>query len=169
MLIEGFESASNGCKHTEQRFTSRDSIKCGGRGLCGRGTLGIPRVYASPQNLADIISRLDHLETGHRASLKNSGLTNVSKTKQTAMTKERKSSFMEEKILILTTERDGDDGLIVTFSDGTTGAYVAEELLELRPYRERVETRQAENKPVRTLSPPLPRPGHRTKAIKDHR
>ena len=26
-----------------------------------------------------------------------------------------------------------DDGLIVAFSDGTTGAYVVEELLELRP------------------------------------
>jgi hypothetical protein len=41
---------------------------------------------------------------------------------------------------ILTTELDGDDGLIVTFSDGTTGAHVSEELLELRPYRERVKT-----------------------------
>ena len=35
----------------------------------------------------------------------------------------------------------GDDGLIVTFSDGTTGAYVVEELLELRPIRERVKTK----------------------------
>ena len=42
-------------------------------------------------------------------------------------------------IRILTTENDGDDGLIVTFSDGTTGAYVVEELLELRPVRERVK------------------------------
>lgn len=40
-------------------------------------------------------------------------------------------------IQILTTALDGYDGLIVTFSDGTTGAYVAEELLELRPHRER--------------------------------
>jgi hypothetical protein len=45
-----------------------------------------------------------------------------------------------DPVRILTTEHDGDDGLIVTFSDGTTGAYVAEELLELRPYRERVNT-----------------------------
>ncbi len=44
-------------------------------------------------------------------------------------------------ITILTTESDGDDGLIVTFSDGTTGAYVVEELLELRPIRERVKTK----------------------------
>jgi hypothetical protein len=43
---------------------------------------------------------------------------------------------MLERIQILTVERDGDDGLIVTFSDGTTGAYVVEELLELRPRRE---------------------------------
>ncbi len=50
-------------------------------------------------------------------------------------------------IRILATEPDGDDGLIVTFSDGTTGAYVVEELLELRPIRERVET----SKPLKPL------------------
>jgi hypothetical protein len=44
---------------------------------------------------------------------------------------------MAKEIRILTTEPDGDDGLIVTFSDGTTGAYVVEELLALRPVRER--------------------------------
>jgi hypothetical protein len=33
-------------------------------------------------------------------------------------------------------ERDGEDGLLVTFSDGTTAGYVTEELLELRPFRE---------------------------------
>jgi hypothetical protein len=43
---------------------------------------------------------------------------------------------MAEPIEILTVERDGDDGLIVTFSDGTTAGYVTEELLELRPFRE---------------------------------
>jgi hypothetical protein len=37
---------------------------------------------------------------------------------------------------ILTVERDGGGGLIVTFSDGTTAGYVTEELLELRPSRE---------------------------------
>jgi hypothetical protein len=106
---------------------------------------------------------------GHRASRKNSGLTNVSKSIQTAVAKECKPSFMAiAEIQILTTERDGNDGLIVTFSDRTTGAYVVEELLELRPYRERVETRQADNKPFRNKSS-TPRPGHRAKAIKDHR
>ncbi len=47
---------------------------------------------------------------------------------------------MAPEIRMLTTEFDGDDGLIVTFSDGTTGAYVVEELLELRPVRERMKT-----------------------------
>jgi hypothetical protein len=44
-----------------------------------------------------------------------------------------------DAIRLLTVQRDGDDGVIVSFSDGTTGAYVAEELLELRPYREPCE------------------------------
>jgi hypothetical protein len=43
---------------------------------------------------------------------------------------------MSERILIETVARDGDDGLIVTFSDGTIAGYVTEELLELRPCRE---------------------------------
>ncbi|MDR3724972.1 MAG: hypothetical protein P4K83_10855 [Terracidiphilus sp.] len=43
---------------------------------------------------------------------------------------------MIEKISILKVEMDGEDGLIVTFSDGTTGGYVVEELLLLRPLRE---------------------------------
>lgn len=52
---------------------------------------------------------------------------------------------MPNSIRILTTERDGDDGLIVTFSDGTTGAYVIEELLELRPFRERAKTKKGKD------------------------
>ncbi len=56
---------------------------------------------------------------------------------------------MTETIQIRTTELDGNDGLIVTFSDGTAGAYVVEELLQLRPYRERVKTKKA-SKPLRT-------------------
>ena len=38
---------------------------------------------------------------------------------------------MPEQIRILTVERDCDDGLIVTFSDGTSAAYVTDELIEL--------------------------------------
>ena len=50
----------------------------------------------------------------------------------------------DQTIRILATELDGDDGLILTFSEGTTGAYVVEELLELRPHREPVKTGRIE-------------------------
>ena len=43
-------------------------------------------------------------------------------------------------IRIVNIERDGDDGILVTFSDGTIAGYVAEELIELRPVRERVRS-----------------------------
>ena len=46
---------------------------------------------------------------------------------------------MAEQIRILSAEKDDVDGLIVTFSDGTTAGYVVEELLDLRPIREPVE------------------------------
>jgi hypothetical protein len=46
---------------------------------------------------------------------------------------------MDKRISILKVERDGEDGLIVTFSDGTIGGYVVEELIELRPIREHAE------------------------------
>jgi hypothetical protein len=41
----------------------------------------------------------------------------------------------DHEISIASVEQDGGDGLIVTFSDGTTAGYVVEELLELRPAR----------------------------------
>jgi hypothetical protein len=53
---------------------------------------------------------------------------------------------MSGKIQILRVEQDGD-GLIVTFSDGTTAGYVVEELLELRPHREPVEKAKGKNHP----------------------
>ena len=43
---------------------------------------------------------------------------------------------MVAPIQILAVKRDGDDGLVVTFSDGTAAGYVVEELLTLRPKRE---------------------------------
>jgi hypothetical protein len=46
---------------------------------------------------------------------------------------------MSNDIQILTVEKDDGDGLITTFSDGTTAGFVAEELLELRPNRELTE------------------------------
>ena len=49
---------------------------------------------------------------------------------------------MPGAIQILTVEKDGGDGLITTFSDGTTAGYVAEELLKLRPKRELTEDTQ---------------------------
>ncbi len=46
---------------------------------------------------------------------------------------------MLRNLEIVSVEMDGTDGLIVTFSDGTEGAYVVEELLGLRPNRERTK------------------------------
>ncbi len=42
---------------------------------------------------------------------------------------------MSNLVRILGVEQDGGDGLIATFSDGTTAGYVVEELLDLRPVR----------------------------------
>jgi hypothetical protein len=47
---------------------------------------------------------------------------------------------MEVLAKIIRVEIEGDDGLIVTFSDATEAAYVVEELLELRPHREPIES-----------------------------
>jgi hypothetical protein len=55
---------------------------------------------------------------------------------------------MKTEIRILAVELDGDDGVVVTFSDGTTGAYVVEELIELRPYRERLKNKKNHNVPT---------------------
>jgi hypothetical protein len=72
---------------------------------------------------------------------------------------------MVEQIRMLSAEHDRDDGLIVTFSDGTTGAYVVEELLELRPYRERTKTKKTQ--PVAGLkSPRLKSPGLKSSGVK---
>ena len=46
---------------------------------------------------------------------------------------------MTKEIRILKVEKDGEDGVIVTFSDGTLAGYVVEELLLLRPIREAVK------------------------------
>ena len=56
---------------------------------------------------------------------------------------------MTHEIQITKVENDCGDGVIVTFSDGTIGAYVVEELLELRPYREHLD------EPMETLSLPV--------------
>jgi DUF971 family protein len=51
------------------------------------------------------------------------------------------------EIQIISVEKDGNDGVIVAFSDGTTGAYVVEELLGLRPCRQLGERPKGQNHP----------------------
>ena len=53
---------------------------------------------------------------------------------------------MQISTTITAVDRNGDDGVLITFSDGTTAGYVVEELLELRPKR---ELRQKTKSPVR--------------------
>jgi hypothetical protein len=48
-------------------------------------------------------------------------------------------------VQILNVEKDGEDGLLVTFSDRTIGAYVVEELLALRPIRELLKESKTQN------------------------
>ena len=60
---------------------------------------------------------------------------------------------MNGEIHLLAVELDGHDGLVVTFSDGTTGGYVIEELLELRPVRERVQIKKIQNAPKLKVQP----------------
>jgi hypothetical protein len=48
---------------------------------------------------------------------------------------------------IVNIEPDGPDGILVTFSDGTIAGYVAEELIELRPIREKVRRRPSASQP----------------------
>jgi thiamine phosphate synthase YjbQ (UPF0047 family) len=50
-----------------------------------------------------------------------------------------------DKIRITCVEQDGEDGVIVTFSDKTTGAYAVEELLSLRSIREPVTELESQN------------------------
>jgi len=43
---------------------------------------------------------------------------------------------VSDRLALLDAKLDHADGVIVRFSDGTEGAYVSDELLELRPERE---------------------------------
>ena len=63
----------------------------------------------------------------------------MSNSEQLAVFSVCDSLHMEIGFQILAVELDGDDGVIITFSDGTTAGYVIEELLDLRPVRERVK------------------------------
>jgi len=62
-------------------------------------------------------------------------------------------SPMDDEIRLISVEMDGDDGLIATFSDGTTGGYLVQELLQLRPCRERV--REAKSLKAPQIPPTL--------------
>ena len=53
--------------------------------------------------------------------------------------------LMRNNISIRAVEIDREDGLIVTFSDGTIAGYLTEELLELRPHREPVPVPKPKN------------------------
>jgi len=55
---------------------------------------------------------------------------------------------MAKPIYILAVEQEDHDGILVKFSDGTTGGYVVEELLELRPQRE--PTHDIPQRPVKS-------------------
>ena len=66
-------------------------------------------------------------------------LRRVSKVGQLAAWQRGILFTMTKAIRILKVEVDGEDGLIVTFSDGTKAGYVVEELLLLRPIREAVK------------------------------
>jgi len=66
-------------------------------------------------------------------------LLGVSNKGQSAAWQRRILYAMSGEIHILKVEIDGEDGVIVTFSDGTICGYVVEELLLLRPIREVVK------------------------------
>jgi hypothetical protein len=63
----------------------------------------------------------------------------VSKIGQSAAWQRGILFVMAKEIRILNVEKDGEDGVIVTFSDGTQAGYVVDELLLLRPIREAVK------------------------------
>jgi hypothetical protein len=41
-----------------------------------------------------------------------------------------------KELRVVEVQKDGTDGILVAFSDGTVAGYVLEELIELRPFRE---------------------------------
>ena len=81
-----------------------------------------PQLFRAPhpaqaKRLPPELSNLEHAELSRRSTL----------------------TSMYDQIRIDLVEKDGADGVLVTFSDGTIAGYVAEELLDIRPYRELVQ------------------------------
>ena len=64
------------------------------------------------------------------------------------------SVLMRNEISIRAVEIDGEDGLIVTFSVGTITGHVMEELLELRPRRERVRPKSKNKQALQYAAQP---------------
>jgi hypothetical protein len=48
-----------------------------------------------------------------------------------------------KRVKVIDVQRDGDDGILVTFSDDTIAGYLLQELMALRPYRESSRTNGA--------------------------
>jgi len=63
----------------------------------------------------------------------------MSKMEQPADAKTSNLFQRDCPILIMTVERENPDGIIATSSDGTTAAFLVEELLQPRPRREPTE------------------------------
>jgi hypothetical protein len=55
---------------------------------------------------------------------------------------------MKKYVGISALELEGGEGLLVQFTDGTLAGYTVEELLELRPLRERLKLKAAKRNPV---------------------
>jgi hypothetical protein len=62
-----------------------------------------------------------------------------------------KLTDMAEELRLVKVEKDGEDGLLVTFSDGSLAGYVVEELLAMRPIRELVGVPGASMKRAETV------------------
>jgi hypothetical protein len=60
-------------------------------------------------------------------------------------------------VRISTVELDTDDGLIVSFTDDTQAGYITEELLELRPNREPIESHRGKRHQANHEKPHRPR------------
>ncbi len=109
--------------------------------------LGAPAISPPPA------SQIVRLDAGIPARPCALNLTpELSNFDQTPARKRGTFRSMASEIHIVEVEKDGEDGLLVTFSDGTVGGYVVEELLELRPIREKVK----ETPPAQRLAIGLP-------------
>ena len=89
---------------------------------------------------ADPLSRLTFRLQKNGGPYICSGAYTLSNIEQSRSVDSMYSVAMEVLAKIVSVEIEGDDGLIVTFSDATEAAYVVEELLELRPHREPIES-----------------------------